>query len=317
MDTLLNLNKEDSGIDWEDDGRGEEEAQIELAVVGKIHTSRNVNANALINNMRRIWNPKHGCEANLIGEKTFYFQFHHLKDKQFVMDSQPWHFDHHLMILDDVKGSFLAMDKSDVIGINKSFRICVLIDVNKSLTNMVELKTGRGPIAVHTKYEKLHVFCYICGLLGHGEKDCDDNVITRKFSEKLWVSTPWKATKNEVVSDEGELSNAVRRLFITKNPKENAAEGNKRVEDGGVMGQVSNIISEPGSSEEEKGELESGITTREEVCRESGDKGGGLTSKEGKVSFEKKGVEIKVQVMKQSTKQAYYAYLMRRELRGG
>lgn len=121
--------------------------------------------------MKRIWNPKHGCEANCIGDKTFYFQFHHWKDKSFVMEAQPWHFDHHILILDDVRGNckpsdialfevpfwvrvydlpfkgrtneqnaraignkigtFLEMDKSDVIGINKSLRIRVKIDVSK------------------------------------------------------------------------------------------------------------------------------------------------------------------------------------------
>lgn len=23
------------------------------------------------------------------------------------------------------------------------------------------------------QYEKLHVFCYMCGMMGHGEKDCE------------------------------------------------------------------------------------------------------------------------------------------------
>uniref|UniRef100_A0A803N6V1 Ubiquitin-like domain-containing protein n=1 Tax=Chenopodium quinoa TaxID=63459 RepID=A0A803N6V1_CHEQI len=45
---------------------------------------------------------------------------------------------------------------------------------------------------------------------GHGEKDSDENVVTRKFIERLRVSTPWKATKNEIIDDEeGELGGGV------------------------------------------------------------------------------------------------------------
>uniref|UniRef100_A0A803KQA7 DUF4283 domain-containing protein n=1 Tax=Chenopodium quinoa TaxID=63459 RepID=A0A803KQA7_CHEQI len=174
---VLDLNKEIEGVDWEDDGGGEEEAQIELAVVGKIHTSRNINANALVNTLKKVWNPKHGCEANVIGSKIFYFQFHHWKDKQHVMESQPWHFDHHVMILDDAKG--------------------------------------------------------------HGEKDCEETAASRKFSEKLRVNTPWKATKNDIGYEEGDLSNAVRRLFITKQNQQiiddNEKLEDRRVEEGATM----------------------------------------------------------------------------------
>uniref|UniRef100_A0A803LDR3 Zinc knuckle CX2CX4HX4C domain-containing protein n=1 Tax=Chenopodium quinoa TaxID=63459 RepID=A0A803LDR3_CHEQI len=180
----LDLNKPANLVDWEDDGGKEEEAQIELAVVGRIHTSQNINNNALINTMKKIWNPKNNEEnARRIG---------------------------------DAIGRYIDMDKSDVIGINKSLRIRVYLDVNKPLKKSVELKTGKGLIEVPLKYEKLPVFCYTCGLLEHGEKDCEEKVVRRNFTEKLRVTTPWKAIKNKTHDEEGDLSSAVRKLFITK-----------------------------------------------------------------------------------------------------
>ncbi|KAL8101393.1 hypothetical protein AgCh_033321 [Apium graveolens] len=89
--------------EWEEEEGEEEAAKTTLAVVGKIWTERNVNANALIATMKRVWNPKHGMEANCIEKNIFFFQFHHWRDKAFVMDSQPWHFDHHVLALTDVK----------------------------------------------------------------------------------------------------------------------------------------------------------------------------------------------------------------------
>lgn len=70
------------------------------------------------------------------------------------------------------------------------------------LKNKVDLKVKNGSLEVPIKYEKLPVFCYICGMLGHGEKDCDENSERRKFKEKLRVSTPWKAQKGEDNSED-------------------------------------------------------------------------------------------------------------------
>uniref|UniRef100_A0A803MTJ7 Amino acid transporter transmembrane domain-containing protein n=1 Tax=Chenopodium quinoa TaxID=63459 RepID=A0A803MTJ7_CHEQI len=98
-------------IDWIDEGEEEEEvAKIELGVVGKVWTDRNINANTLISLMQKIWKPKHGLEANCVGKNLFIFQFHHWKDKAFVMDSQPWHFDHHVIVLSDVEGNTRISD---------------------------------------------------------------------------------------------------------------------------------------------------------------------------------------------------------------
>ncbi|KAL2927001.1 hypothetical protein RDABS01_000048 [Bienertia sinuspersici] len=135
------------------------------------------------------------------------------------MDNQPWHFDHHVLILNDIKGrmnennvknignkmgKFLEVDKSDVIGINKSLRMRVEIDVTKPLKT-VELKMRKGEIMRGLiKYEKLPVFCYLCGRLGHGEKYCEETVGRRSFNESLRVSTPWKANKgDETLMEEG------------------------------------------------------------------------------------------------------------------
>uniref|UniRef100_A0A803MGA3 CCHC-type domain-containing protein n=1 Tax=Chenopodium quinoa TaxID=63459 RepID=A0A803MGA3_CHEQI len=216
---ILDLNTDPPNVDWVDGGGDEEDAQIELVVVGRIHTARNINSNALINTLKKLWNPKHGCEANVIGEKLFFFQFHHWRDKQTVMESQPWHFDHHVMILDDAKGNM----KPSEIPLNSVPFWVRIYDLpfrgrsNEDNARRIGDKIGTARIMnVPNKCERLPVFCYICGLLGHGEKDCEENGIRRNFSEKLRVNTPWKATKNESLDDAVDLSNAVRKLFITK-----------------------------------------------------------------------------------------------------
>ncbi|KAL2938370.1 hypothetical protein RDABS01_021819 [Bienertia sinuspersici] len=256
------INREDTEgheeVEWVEDGVEEEEASMALGVVGRLWTTRNINANALISTMKRLWNPKHGMEANCIGDKLF--QFHHWKDKAFAMDNQPWHFDHHVLVMDDVKGNstpsdmplffvpfwirvyelpfkgrqketnmraiarkvgeYVGMDNNDIIGINKFVRLRVRIDVRKPLLNHVDLKLkGGGSKRIPIKYEKLPVFYYVCGVLGHGEKDCEedgDECVARKFNETLRALTPWKANKGDGANREGSCTSSGRRLFITK-----------------------------------------------------------------------------------------------------
>ncbi|KAL2944397.1 Glycerol kinase [Bienertia sinuspersici] len=62
------------------------------------------------------------------------------------------------------------MDISDVIGVTKSLRIRIKTDVTKPLHNTVELQIRKGEkMVVLIKYEKLLVFCYVCGSLGMGK----------------------------------------------------------------------------------------------------------------------------------------------------
>ncbi|XP_021858913.2 uncharacterized protein [Spinacia oleracea] len=269
--------EDEEEIEWEVGGEEEEEAKVTLGVMAKIWTDRNINSNALIATMRKIWNPKHGMEANCLEKNMFFFQFHHWRDKEFVMEAQPWHFDKHILALSDVQGDlkpseyplhlvpfwvrvydlpilgrnnesnarkignkvgcFMKVDKSDIVGINKSLRIRVSIDVRKPLKEEIDLKLRGGVLEkVQVKYEKLQVFCYFCGKLGHGEKDCEANSDPRQqdymYIEKLRAS-PWIVNKGLGNKDRREEKSCARKLFVTKQKpphKEVDKEAEKGVE---------------------------------------------------------------------------------------
>lgn len=103
----------------------------------------------------------------------YMFQFHHWRDKHRVLEGQPWHFDQHALLLGEINGNgkpfniqlhylpiwvrvynlpfkgrlntknvenvankigiFVKMDRSRSMGIDKSIRIRVLVDVRKPL----------------------------------------------------------------------------------------------------------------------------------------------------------------------------------------
>uniref|UniRef100_A0A803L8S1 Endonuclease/exonuclease/phosphatase domain-containing protein n=1 Tax=Chenopodium quinoa TaxID=63459 RepID=A0A803L8S1_CHEQI len=66
--SLSNKEITEEVIEWEDNGEDDEEARIELALVGRIWTNRSVNVNAFISTMKEVWKPKHGVEISNIGK---------------------------------------------------------------------------------------------------------------------------------------------------------------------------------------------------------------------------------------------------------
>jgi 14-3-3 protein epsilon len=77
--------------------------------------------------------------------------------------------------LADYIGAFVEYDKNN----NSSFwrqhmRIRVKIDVRKPLKKEFKVKNKEGAwCTVRFKYEKLGVFCFVCGIMGHAENKCE------------------------------------------------------------------------------------------------------------------------------------------------
>ncbi|CAO2832292.1 unnamed protein product [Amaranthus hypochondriacus] len=86
-------------------------------------------------------------------------------------------------------------------------RIRVLIDVRKPLKEHINLKMRGGcSNRVSVKYEKIPLFCFHCGKLGHGTKDCEDfhgeGSPTKNFNGSLKAS-PWRLVLEQVIGDGG------------------------------------------------------------------------------------------------------------------
>ncbi|KAL2905786.1 Gag-Pro-Pol polyprotein [Bienertia sinuspersici] len=73
------------------------------------------------------------------------------------------------------------------------------------------------------KYEKPLLFCFCCGHMGHGSKDCDDHKEEVDECVKFgsWLkASPWKQalSKKEEHDKFGEEGSCAKALFIT-NPQ--------------------------------------------------------------------------------------------------
>lgn len=103
------LGEKEDAVDWHEEEEETDSARVELGLVGKIWTKRNINANAFMATMKNIWQPSQGLDISSIGDNTFVFQFYHWRDKQRVVEGQPWHFDRHTLLLGDIEGNNLQI----------------------------------------------------------------------------------------------------------------------------------------------------------------------------------------------------------------
>lgn len=76
----------DDTVEWKFDETNEEEGKISLVVMGKVWAQKNVNANAVMETMQKIWQPNHGMEARRLADNLFSFQLFHWRDKARIME---------------------------------------------------------------------------------------------------------------------------------------------------------------------------------------------------------------------------------------
>ncbi|KAG8491825.1 hypothetical protein CXB51_015099 [Gossypium anomalum] len=76
--------------------------------------------------------------------------------------------------LGEFLGKFLEYDVSSLaLGHSSYMHICVRLDVTAPLKRKKKIQMrDNSPVYVHFKYEKLSMFCFICGKLRHGESFC-------------------------------------------------------------------------------------------------------------------------------------------------
>lgn len=75
----------------------------------------------------------------------------------------------------DYVGKFVESDKNNFTGVWREYlRIRVTLNIGILLKRKMRLmKKGGEECWVQFKYEGVHTFCFICGVIGHSEKFCD------------------------------------------------------------------------------------------------------------------------------------------------
>lgn len=103
-------------------------------------------------------------------------------------------------------GKYVKSDPDSFDGMWKAFvRIRVTMNIEKPLKRRMKIKKeGDKWSWINFKYERLSTFCFVCGILGHSERDCSivyahpDKVIDRAYG--VWLRAPFKNAKSNVGS---------------------------------------------------------------------------------------------------------------------
>ncbi|XP_010672836.2 uncharacterized protein LOC104889341 [Beta vulgaris subsp. vulgaris] len=199
---ILEISELDDGID---------EDQVYLVLVGRLVTERSFNIEAFKRTMIQAWGVNKRMVIRMIGANRFVFQFFHWRDKEKVLEGRPWCFENQLLILNAIDGEDQPADvpltyspfwirlknlpfnyrsatvcraiagkigqvmelEDDALFLDNYRRVRVMMDVAQPLCRYQEIKGKDGRVfRVDVAYERLPFFCFLCGTIGHGEKEC-------------------------------------------------------------------------------------------------------------------------------------------------
>ncbi|XP_074284169.1 uncharacterized protein LOC141608724 [Silene latifolia] len=97
-------------------------------------------------------------------------------------------------------GTFMHFEHGPNPEHDRAIRVRILFDIREPLKAAIPIRVRDGQtISFPVKYERFPTFYYGCGIIGHGEKDCDHGPYedeNLKFGEWLRTS-PWKVVKTE------------------------------------------------------------------------------------------------------------------------
>lgn len=87
-------------------------------------------------------------------------------------------------------GRYLRMETSDKFSFKLRKYLCVRVevDITQPLKTGFFLSRGRDTMVwIQFQFERLNDFCYVCGKLGHGNKNCDIVIHTDDVLDPGWL----------------------------------------------------------------------------------------------------------------------------------
>lgn len=123
-------------------------------------------------------------------------------------------------------GKYIKSDSTTFDGVWKPYvRVRVSLNVEKPLKRRMKIKReGDNWSWLNFKYERLGTFCFVCGIIGHSERDCSvvyanpDKVIDKAYGSRL--RSPSRNNKNNAGARWLRNSSGGERLWGQKQSQE-------------------------------------------------------------------------------------------------
>jgi 14-3-3 protein epsilon len=180
-------------------------------LIGRVLTDKQIQFAYFKERRGHFWKPGKKVSILQADNGRYLFQFNHRLDAAKVVDEGPWLFDNFNMVIEriapGVVPASIQLDHIDIwvqvhqlpfgfiqpkvgqaIGrylgelkeydhrnsVHSSYmRLKVRININNPLQQSWKVRANEGNyVHILFKYEKLGIFCYLCGLLGHTDKNC-------------------------------------------------------------------------------------------------------------------------------------------------
>lgn len=183
-----------------------------LSLIGKVITDRELSMNFIRANINRLLRPVKKSELSFVATNMFVMKFEHPLDRKNALKGCPWVLDKYALILEPVDpaknhadhkltwlpivtrvhqlsmanrseqvarlignslGRFVELPKESEGFYSPHFRIKILADVTQPLKRGINFQGVDGKQAwLPVTYERLPIFCFLCGVIGHAEDKC-------------------------------------------------------------------------------------------------------------------------------------------------
>ncbi|MBA0709096.1 hypothetical protein Golax_024162, partial [Gossypium laxum] len=179
---------------------------FETWAVGKIMAKEKSNREAMYRVFKSLWLTKEEVNFVALNNGAIIVKFRCLEDRSRILNIMPWLLDNCLFaMMPFIKGKdidtyefkmslFWLRDRNG--GWTKFLRLKIKINVSNPLRRIVKLvERDAIEIICVLKYERLPVFCYSCGLIGHTTTKCknkdgasESNVLNLQYRSLMRVN---------------------------------------------------------------------------------------------------------------------------------